>query len=434
MQDGADLERSSGRRDAASEEANCGIVHDDQDEDMMRRSEVVQKICDIVAGECSAAFGDRVVSLIVTGSAARGEATIVNAGKGWKLSSDAEFLMVVQRDGGGADARAADLVKQESAKQLRSQGIEVSLDLAVVRSSYLQALPPHIFSYELRSCGKVISGDPGVLDLIPKFAVQEISREDAWRLLCNRMIEQLAFVDDLETSTVQLTPRLNYATVKLYLDMATSYLVFAGHYAPTYRERADRLSALASQPNEQAPFPLTKFATRVAECTSWKLSGDEESCDRGVEFWHEAISYMRRLWRWEMIQLTHASSELTIASLTNRLAERQTTKQRLRGWMSVAKRNGWVKSCTQWPRWGKLASRSTPRYLVYQVAAEIAFRLPCLIKHNGEPPRLDVNWRELQSLLPVRVPQSNSPSNAVWRKLVDDVLWNYSAFLRSTRA
>lgn len=434
MQDGADLERSSGRRDIALEEATCGLTHENQDEVMTQRSEVVQKICDVVAGECSAAFGDRVVSLILTGSAARGEATILNAGEGWKLSSDAEFLLVVQSTAESADAGSADLVKQESTKKLRSQGIEVSLDLAVVRPSYLQALPPHIFSYELRSCGKVILGDSSVLDLIPQFAAQEISREDAWRLLCNRMIEQLAFVDDLENATVELTPRLNYATVKLYLDMATSYLVFARHYAPTYHERADRLSALASQPNEQAPFPLTKFASRVAECTSWKLSGDEESCDRGVEFWHEAISYMRRLWRWEMIQLTHASGELTIASLTNRLAEQQTTKQRFRGWISAAKRNGWVKSCAQWPRWGKLASRSTPRYLVYQVAAEIAFRLPCLIKHNGEPPRLDVNWRELQSLLPVRAPQSNSPSTAVWRKLVDDVLWNYAAFLRSTRA
>ncbi|MGB6482029.1 MAG: hypothetical protein WBE86_00925 [Candidatus Acidiferrales bacterium] len=405
---------------------------------MMQRSEVVQKICDVVAAECNRAFGDRVVALILTGSAARVEATILNAADGWKLSSDAEFLLVVQRTAESGDTKATNSVKQESAKKLRSQGIEVSLDLAVVLPSYLQALPPHIFSYELRSCGKVIAGDPSVLDLIPKFAAQKISREDAWRLLCNRMIEQLEFVDDLENSTVQLTSRLSYASVKLYLDMATSYLVFAGHYAPTYRERADRLSTLASQPNEESPFPLTKFAARVAECTSWKLSGDEESCDRGVEFWHEAISYMRRLWRWEMIQLTHASGELTIASLTNQLAEQQTSKQRFRGWMSVVKRYGWVKSCAQWPRWVRLSSRSTPRYLVYQVAAEIAFRLPCLIKHNGQPPRLDVNWRQLRGLLPARLseraPHSNSQGKAAWRKLVDDVLWNYSEFLRSTRA
>ena len=68
-----------------------------QDEFMMRRNEVVQKICDTVDSECSTAFGNRVVSLIVTGSAARGEATIVNSGNGWKLLGDAEFLLVVQQ-------------------------------------------------------------------------------------------------------------------------------------------------------------------------------------------------------------------------------------------------------------------------------------------------------------------------------------------------
>ena len=354
--------------------------HEIQDEFVTRRNEVVQKICDVVDAECKTAFGNRVISLIVTGSAARGEATIVNSGDGWKLLGDAEFLIVVKDTAESADARRTESVKRESESKLRRQGIEISIDLAVVQVSYFKRLPPYIFSYELRVCGRVISGDPGVLELIPKFTASDISREDAWRLLCNRMIEQLEFVVDLERSPEQLTARLHYATVKLYLDMATSYLAFLGGYAPTYRERSERLAKLATEPNNEAPFSVSKFAARVAECTAWKLTGDEAGRDSRVELWREAIRDMRRLWRWQMIQLTNERTDLTIAGLSACFARQQKPAQRLRGWISLVKRRGLLKSSPQWPRWIRLASYSTPRYLVYQAAAEVAFRLPCLLK------------------------------------------------------
>lgn len=400
---------------------------------MVRRSEVVSQICQVVTKNCATTFGNRMISLILTGSAARNEATILKDGNRWKIAGDAEFLALVRQET-GTDVRAATLVSSESSKELSQQGIDAVIEVAVVTASYFQKLPPYIFSYELRTCGKVISGDPTALSLIPEFSVAEISREDAWRLLCNRMIEQLEFVDDLETSTSELTPRLAYATVKLYLDMATSYLVFTGNYAPTYRERTDRILALARNAAIEAPFPLAKFSTRVAQYTSWKLSGEEPFEEAGCEFWHDAISYMRRLWRWEMIRLTDANGELTVSSLARRLAEDQNAHQRFRAWMSAAKRNGWLNSILQFPRWIRLFRRSTPRYSVYQAAAEIAFRLPCLLKHRGRPPRLDVNWRELHNLLPVRRSQPDLSSCPVWRQVADDVLWNYKQLLRSTRA
>jgi hypothetical protein len=419
---------------SASNGENRYYRHETQDEFMTRRIEVIQNICDVVDVECKAGFGDRVISLIVTGSAARGEATIVNFGNRWKLLGDAEFLIAVEQTTESVDARCTDSVKRESERKLRGQGIDVSIDLAVVEVSYFKRLPPYIFSYELRVCGRVISGDPSVLELIPKFTASDISHEDAWRLLCNRMIEQLEFVVDLERSPEQLTPRLHYATVKLYLDMATSYLTFMGCYAPTYRERTERLAKLATEPNNEAPFSLSKFAARVAECTAWKLTGDEAGRDSRVELWREAVRYMRRLWRWQMIQLTNERTDLTIAGLSACFARQQKPAQRLRGWMSLIKRRGLLKSSPQWPRWIRLASHSTPRYLVYQAAAEVAFRLPCLLKHGDQPARVNIKWREMRELLPERAPQSESFSSANYWEIVSDVLWNYSEFLQDTRA
>lgn len=401
---------------------------------VIRRDAVVQNTCDVVITQCIEAFGDRIEALILTGSAARGESTIVSLDGGWKVLGDAEFLLVLRETSTTTDAKLSDVVKRDSMEKLRSQGILVVLDIGVVTESYLKKLPPHIFSYELRACGKIVSGDPRKLELIPRYTAGMISKEDAWRLLCNRMIEQLKFVHDLENSPFQLTPSLYYATVKLYLDMASSYLVFAGEYAPTYRERAQRLNALANKARMETPFPLRKFAARVAECTAWKLSGEEEDSDRRLEVWLEAVSYLRRLWRWELIQLTTNSQDTTIAGLTSHFSSQQSLSHRIRGWISLVKRSGWLRSISEWPRWLSLAFRSTPRYLVYQSAAEVAFRLPCLIKHGGQPPRLNVDWREIRSRLPVLSTTSNSISDSTWLGLVNDILWNYSHFLQDTRA
>jgi hypothetical protein len=374
------------------------------------------------------------LAIVLTGSLARDEGTFVVRSDFLELLGDADFLLVyghgTRRSNSGTDSS----LNRKIEVNLLNRGIRCRVHANAVSQRYFRRLPRAIFTYELKKCGRLVAGDSKVLESIPDFTGAEISRDDAWRMLCNRIIEHLAFVGDLSNTGSQLSPELHYATVKLFLDMATSYLVFAGEYAPTYRERADRLMALARQSNHQSPFPLTKFASRVAECTSWKISGDEEGCDRRVELWHDAISYMRRLWRWEMIELTHARNDLTIAGLSNQLARQQTVSQRVRGWASVVKRSGWLKSASQWPRWMRLATRSTPRYLVYQAAAEVAFRLPCLVKHSGQPPRLDVNWLEIQALLPEHAPKPSSKVGEPWRALVDDVLWNYSKFLEGTRA
>lgn len=393
-----------------------------------------QEICRQVVENCRSVYGNRLRAMVLTGSLARNEATFIRVGKGLKLLGDADCFLIFQRDASLPPASDTHSLQRKIEGSLTGKGLSGKIGLSAVTPRFLKNLPRAISTIELRDSGQVLWGDPSILSMIPKFSESDIIREDAWRMLCNRMIEQLAFAGDLSGASTELTPELHYATVKLFLDMATSFSVFVEQYAPSYRERSERLLALAQHPPEGTPFPLKKFAARVAECTSWKLSGENRDCDRRVELWHEAISYMRRLWRWEMIQLTNASKELTIESLLSQLARQQTASQRLRGWLSIAKRRGSLRSWRCWPRWIRLSLASTPRYLVYRAATELTFRLPCLVRHAGQPPRLDVDWGSIQSRLPERAPHSDSSDDIPWRGLVDDVLWNYSEFLLNTRA
>lgn len=393
-----------------------------------------QWICRDIVEQGVHIWGDRIWSMILTGSLARNEATFIRNGDGLKLLGDADCFVVFRRNAAlPADSEIVS-VQRKIEEHLAMEGLTANVGLSCVTPRFLEGLPPLISIYELRNGGEILWGEKEALSLVPNFRTQDISREDAWRMLCNRMIEHLAFVGELNSASVELGRALHYATVKLILDMATSYLVFAGHYGPSYRERSQNLSILAERPPGEVPFPLKKFAARVEECTSWKLSGDEADSDRRIELWHEAISYMRRLWRWEIIQITNAQEDLTIQGLLFQLAKHQTTSQRLRGWLSAAKRLGWLKSSRRWPRWVWLSLDATPRYLVYRAAAEVSFRLPCLIKHSGAPPRLDVDWSGIQAILPERVSRPETPQDIQWRRLAEDVLWNYSEFLLGTQA
>ena len=381
-----------------------------------------------------AVHGNTLRAIVLTGSLARDEATMIKHSQGLELLGDADFLVVFSAGSPMPTVAEEASLSHRIEETLLKEDLRCTIHAHAVSPQYFRALPHAIFSYELRKCGRVVWGDPRILELIPDFSAADLPREDAWRMLCNRMIEHLAFVHRLTADSAELPPDLHYATVKLFLDMATSYLVFARQYVPSYQARAQRLQRIAADSVANAPFPLVKFAARVSDCTMWKVTGDDEYRESSVELWKEGISFMRRLWRWQVMELTGKTGVLTVAELSREVARRQTAKQRIRGWVSLVKRRGGLRSAAQWPRWMRLAFQATPRYLVYQVATEVAFRLPCLVKHRGQPPRLDVNWQELRALLLEPAPQSQYKDEALWNKLVDDVLWNYSQFLEGTTA
>lgn len=391
-------------------------------------------ICEIATAECISHFGRKITALVLTGSLARQEATLTRNSEGWMLMGDAEFLVVIPRDAGLPYPYVVEDLEERIAAKLLLKRIQATIDLAVVYEKYFRRLPPHIFTYELRTFAKVIWGEQRVLDLIPAFTPDRIPQEDAWRMLSNRMIEHLQYVDDLLNRGTQLTPRLHYATIKLFLDMGTSYLVFANGYEPTYRGRAERLDLLAKQKvqNRPAPFCLKEFASRVASCTAWKLAGGGMQSDLRLEFWAESIRYASSLWTWEAIQMTKGAPDLSPGTLETELALKLTPLQKIRGWVHVVNQSGGLKSWREWLRWFTIGLRTTPRYSIYRVAAELFRNLPQLISSDGAATS-NPKWQELSLLLPTKTCGSRK-GHEDWRILLNDVVVNYQKFVAGTRA
>lgn len=389
-------------------------------------------ICDITARLCEERFGSDLTALVLTGSLARNEATFLRDSEGWAVAGDAEFLALF--GAGRRLPRRVDLddVAGAATSQLTARGIRCEITLAGVRPAFLRRLPPLIFAYELRECGQVILGDPTILSLIPSFSEMEISREDAWRMLSNRIVEQLEVLSELADGTQALSPRAHYRTVKLYLDMATSLTVFARIYQPTYRARMAALrSAATAASNTRWPFPPDDFLEDVAACTEWKLAPAAPAVTAGAEFMRRAIRYARQLWRWELAQLTGLDETLPEQNLLKAWMARQPRSARLRGWLVVLRAEGSSSSWKSRLRWALRALGPSPRYSVYQAATTLLFSLA---NADGPAhPAWSQDWAAVGHTLPAEGPKVSSCVSG-WHSLGRNILWNYHHFLSGTRA
>jgi hypothetical protein len=383
-------------------------------------------ICNTVAEVCDAAYGERLRAGVLTGSLARNEGTFLRNGPGWSLPGDAEFILIFRDAQRLPGEREITDLQSAIERQLLTCGVECPISLGAAHGQYLRKLEPRIFSFELRACGEVIWGEPGILNLIPSFPPSAIPLEDAWRLLCNRIVEQCGAALDYSDQSSCLSPRMQYATVKLYLDMATSLLVFAGAYAPTYRGRELRLAELAESRRDVRPWPfdLSDFSRRVSLCTTWKLTSRIPPAEVTFQLWCDAVEFARRLWLWETAALTGSSANLPVTELCRACNGTQHFGKRVRGWLYVLRRQGWWHSWRHWPRWMRQSTQGSPRRLVYSAACELLFQLPGILSKRAGTL---TTASDLESRLPI-IPQSGRNL----RSVASNIVWNYQKFLTGT--
>jgi hypothetical protein len=395
--------------------------------------ELRETICDATTAVCTSCPGLRLQAIVLTGSLAREEATITTKGKITTLVGDADFLIVLEPD--AVHPREAELCGLAAAAEnrLSESGISVRVGLGAVSPDYFNKLSARSFTYELKNSGRVVWGNPKVLDRIPRYDAAELSHEDAWRTLNHRMIEVLMQVDGAEFAAQELPVDLEYVVTKLYLDMATSYLIFAGRYQPTYALRARELCTLAAEAGESdhPPFNLKEFSNCVSECTERKLMGVGLGVNKSFAFLREAAGYACQLWDWETGRLSGINQMVTVGSVIAAMGRRQTFAERLRGWASLARRAGWQAACRNWLRWARLSMIATPRYLIYGAAVQAFCELPRLPR-NPDVSKLDTDLGGAEALLPAL---SHKTSRVLdWRSLISDIVWCYRTFLLDTLA
>jgi hypothetical protein len=394
---------------------------------------MVNALCEETQKKCQLQFAHRFRSLVITGSLARNEGTFSRENADWQPLSDAEFIVTLTDSAQVPSAREQRALRERIIDALAARSLNFSLSLSVVHSSFYRKLRPSIYAYELRQCGRCVSGDPNILSLIPVFSAADIPLEDAWRTLCNRMLEQIESIAESQSGSGTASSELLYHSVKLYLDMATSFLLFLGIYEPSYRARAERLAAL--KPDALCgtlPFDISQFASTVAACTDWKLQ--HESKPNLGSTWGLWLSSQRdaaRLLQWELSLLTNNIGSRR--ELANQWMRRQKFSDKVRGWAYVLRASGWFCSWRLWPRWMRCAAQGSPRRLVYAALAEIYALLPALSSGEVDDSQAALSLKQIEDLLPV-VNVSDQAGGRNWRQVAQMCCWNYHQFLENTRS
>jgi hypothetical protein len=395
-----------------------------------------ETICGVVRQECTRCFGTLLKTIISTGSLARDEASILRKEESWAVRGDAEFMLVFEQKAPLPAADILDAVHRRIESELIQQRIECKIDLSAVHPTYFLRLPAHIFTYELKHCGRVIAGDPAILHSIPDYSVDELSKEDAWRLLCHRLIELLECSEELSGERGRHSSALQYKILKLYLDMATSLLVFVGAYAPSYRERRDAMSRLASRSvsKDAFPFDLSGFADLVAACTAEKLLPCRDEQGPVDLSQRTALQTAHLLWCWELQRLTGADAILSDIQLMDKLIRLQTFTAKVRGWLYVLRARGWYRSYRHWPRWLRLACRTSPRYCIYVAACCLLFHTNLYSRHLRAGRNQNRGWDNPSAWLPVIDQIEIDGDDQELLKIASAVVSNYREFVVGTRA
>ncbi len=396
-------------------------------------STIVDAVCEGTKKTCQLKFADSLRSLVVTGSLARGEGTFSRENGAWQPLSDAEFIVTVADSAQLPSTEEQRELGERITNALSARSLNCSVSLSVVHGSFYRKLRPSMYAYELRECGRRVTGDSDILSLIPAFSAADIPLEDAWRTLCNRLLEQLESIAELEPASRNGSSKLLYRTVKLYLDMATSFLLFLGIYEPSYRARGERLNALKQNALPGTlPFNISQFAATVAACTEWKLQSATKP-DLGPA-WELCLSSQRdamRLFQWELSRLTNTSAPQW--ELANQWMRGQKLSQKLRGWAYVLRGSGWLRSWRLWPRWMRCAAQGSPRRLVYAAAGEIYALLPAFFSGEVAHSQAAQSLKQIEDLLPVANVNFRSGSRN-WRQVAQVCCWNYRQFLENTRS
>jgi len=387
----------------------------------------LQRVSQLLRAQYPAALG-----LVVTGSAARGEATVLPSVGGDHWLSDIEMLVIV------TDARklvaerlALDDVARQIHSMLQQEGIIVEVELTPVHVRYFSRMRPHLFAHELRVRGRQLFGDADYLRLLPNSLPWDIPDEDAWRLLSNRMVEWLAL--QLTGPEEPLEAQF-YSLTKQYLDLVTALSLFSGDYAASYEARRNAVGPVCEWFNRRvAGFPRQQFIHSVETALDFKLhpehpkfrwlfrggANDLRAAATAAGFgpFHDNLPTLLCTAWWETL------SELSKADVENRedalaaLKQLYGWKGRVRGWGKLVLRSETRSGGSIFRRLPWLAWRGSPRSLVYVCAEQ-------LLETYGAEDAPTLRW--VRSRLPVIYGRTSKD----WRGLAQQCVWNWQRCLR----
>lgn len=296
---------------------------------------LVSQAVEFVVGRIGASNLDAV---ILTGSLARGEGSVVLSENRVRLMGDIEFIVILRGPfDWGPSRRKFDLLSRMATEEIGKSGSLAKIEYQPAGVNYLRRnIQPSIFANELSRYGKVVFGRTDILTEIRPFCTEKIPKEDALNLLMNRFIE-LKLLGEVQRITDGDAETHNYQFVKTILDMAGSALAFSAQHVPLYAERKEAFQRLLlSHPELRVTIPsLETFQKEVERATHCKLAPTAELLNQRDGLKRRVLTtleWAKAFWLWEMRQLVDCPTA-QFQELLEKYLRQEPFQQRLKGWV-----------------------------------------------------------------------------------------------------
>ncbi len=215
-------------------------------------------------------------SLILIGSFAKGEATILLEDGNLKFLSDFEIVVISRKyllrsTIKKIEKLAAD-ISQKTGLEVGISGI--SLSLCSMFPPLFKTLRPTITNYDLKYGSRIVHGK-NYLEKLPDFKPQDIPLWEGIRLLFNRMSAALKYF----LSNNQPTGESPFHIYKVVLACQDALLLSTGNYHPSYAVRNQMLQELFPRHFSELNRKLPRFLPLTIAATDYKLKGKVSSQD-----------------------------------------------------------------------------------------------------------------------------------------------------------
>ena len=305
--------------------------------------------------ECACLVEDRIGSetteaVFLCGSFAAGDESVVLETDPPVLLSDVDFVVVVKSfealiewSGRRVELGAA---CEELWRDVRFSG---RVDVGVMLARDLAAMPARPGVYDMRALGKVLAGNPEILERIPAYAPADITAREAVILIENRSISllgaRLGRGRDGETEPYGFL----YRIARAYTDIAAAALSIGGAYVPGYAARADLIRAKAGAGGDGSLSRLVSPALcdRIDRWTAFKLEPSIAAAaavqgSRGLEkLWEETANDLLAFWKRAVagaLDGRHDFAGLSVDKLSGRIGHWGSRLDNLRGWREYLSR------------------------------------------------------------------------------------------------
>ncbi|MBU1568068.1 MAG: hypothetical protein KJ630_20895 [Proteobacteria bacterium] len=365
-----------------------------------------------------------ILSVILTGSFSRGEGSVLFMPSGEALIlGDIEFIVVTKL---GSDLGHIAMLLKSAAKKvelsLKEKSISCLIDFSPVARSFLKRAKPSIFIYELLLNGKVVYGDSNILGELPVFTASHIPKCDAFYLLCNRIVEQLSYFKKMSLSDLTDVD-MYYPLVKLYMDMAGSFLIITDRYEPSYSLRYERFAQMNASDCFVDGDLFSVFVKRLEEMTKFKLHPNNANAilsDISPEtvrnMFCDSIEFARHLWLWEIRQLTNNKNIYDLGVSFQTIMKVFPVKAKVRGWLKFIKIASDISEPLSFKKIFRLYFVGPPQILIYCAAAELYFSL-----QRGE----ECDVKKVMHFLPTQATAANQ------QEAISAVVDAWNKFIRS---